>query len=504
MRHLAREAANYHKLLVPKEEPDTLVSRSLSRLNRWGGQTSYPFLLNAYRLYEGGAIDAGEFAEVLGIIESFLVRRMFARVHTGQLNRLFLSLYHQLPEGAGLAEGTRAVLSEPSRRWPRDDDFRKAVVELPLYTDGRAEQRRLILETMEESYGTKEPVDLSALTIEHVMPRTLTAEWLAALGEFAEERHQRLVHTIGNLTLTGYNSELSNGPFHAKRAKLAQSNVEMNKEIAREEKWGFAQIEERGEWLAELALAIWPGPAPAGASPGTAPSAPLRAKGTETAEGGGPIGAPETDKAPRQTLPTEQEPPGLRDPLEAKARATHTSRPASIGGLGEAERHVRLILPDAGTRQGCLQMFADAIDEAHTQGRAKWAITQQTSGVRKVRLVVGHIIVCTLGNGRIWLALDKGMLDAQNNKQILEQSLDWEWGGGPFAEYRQIPSRNGHYRPSESNGDIWLAVQRLHFESIRKAANHTTMDPRTPSKHSPDILRYLEEELGRRLPDPLY
>ena len=149
-------------------------------------------------------------------------------------------------------------------------------------------------------------------------------------------------------------------------------------------------------------------------------------------------------------------------------------------------------------------MFADAIDEANTHGHSRWAITHRTSGVRKVRLVVGHIIVCTLGDGRIWMALDEGMLEAPNNKQILEQSADWEWGSGRFAEYRQIPSRNGHYRPSGKDGEVWAAIQRMHFESIRKAANQTTMDPRTPNKHSPEILRYLREELGRRVPDPLY
>ena len=69
------------------------------------------------------------------------------------------------------------------------------------------------------------------------MPQTLTQDWVTALGAFAEERHREMVHRIGNLTLTGYNPELSNGPFHAKRKKLAESNVEMNKEIAREEEW---------------------------------------------------------------------------------------------------------------------------------------------------------------------------------------------------------------------------------------------------------------------------
>ena len=261
LRRLAEEAKNYRKLLAPEEEPDPGVSHGLSRLKRWGGQTAYPFLLNVLRLYEAGEVSPGEVAEVLGVVESFLVRRFFARVYTGQLNRLFMRLYHQLPEGSGLVEGTRAVLSEPSRRWPADGDFREAVLRMPLYTDGRPEQRRLVLETLEEDYGSKEPVDLSALTIEHVMPQTLTEEWVAALGEGAEERHQKTVHTLGNLTLTGYNPELSNGPFPVKREKLAQSNVAMNKEIALEDGWGFVQIEERGRRLAERALGIWPGPA---------------------------------------------------------------------------------------------------------------------------------------------------------------------------------------------------------------------------------------------------
>jgi Protein of unknown function (DUF1524) len=112
----------------------------------------------------------------LSILESFLVRRFFAGVHTRQLNRLFIRLYQQLPEGVSLAEGTRTVLSEPSRRWPSDEEFREALMRLPLYTEGRPEQRRLILETLEESYRSKEPVDLPALTIEHVMPQTLTKE----------------------------------------------------------------------------------------------------------------------------------------------------------------------------------------------------------------------------------------------------------------------------------------------------------------------------------------
>lgn len=314
LRRLAAEAKDYRKLLEPEEEPDPRVSRGLSRLKRWGGQTAYPFLLNVYRLYGAGEVSPGEVAGVLGTVESFLVRRFFAGVHTGQLNRLFMRLYQQLPEGPGLAEGTRAVLSEPSRRWPTDDAFREGLQRLPLYTDGRPGQRRLVLETLEESYGSKEPVDLPALTIEHVMPQTLTEGWAAALGEGADERHQKTVHTLGNLTLTGYNPELSNKPFPVKREKLAQSNVAMNKEIALENGWGFAQIEERGRRLAQRALGIWPGPAPS-PPPGTGTQAPQMPVGTEAPGGDG-----------RGTAPPSSSPGGwtdgeLRDALENSTRA---------------------------------------------------------------------------------------------------------------------------------------------------------------------------------------
>jgi hypothetical protein len=165
-----------------------------------------------------------------------------------------------LPEGYGPVEATRLALSDPGRRWPRGEDFHEGVLHLPLFIEGRYEQRRLILETLEESYGSKESVVLSDLSIEHVMPQTLSEEWKEALGESDVAKHSRVLHLLGNLTLTGYNSELSNSAFSVKREKLAQSNIEMNKEISCETEWTPAQIEERGKKLAERALEMWPGP----------------------------------------------------------------------------------------------------------------------------------------------------------------------------------------------------------------------------------------------------
>lgn len=260
LRYLAHNARFYKRLLAPSEEPDGRISNGLARLNRWGGQTVYPFLLNVYRRYDVGEVDAESFANVLRTLESFLIRRFVVRIPTNQLNRLFMRLAYQLPEGHDFPEAVRIALSDPGRRWPRDEDFHEALLRFPLYTEGRYEQRRIILETLERDYGSKELIDLSALNIEHILPQTLTNEWKEALGEDAEEIHAKMVHLLGNLTLTGYNSELSNSSFGVKRDLFAQSNVEMNKEIALQSEWASAEISERGRRLAERALEIWQGP----------------------------------------------------------------------------------------------------------------------------------------------------------------------------------------------------------------------------------------------------
>jgi hypothetical protein len=257
---LVEHSRAYRRLIDPDTEPNPLLRRSFHRLKRWVAQTVYPFLLYVYRLYESGGVEVCGFVEVLQIIESFLVRRLFAGVPTNTLNRIFLRLSDQLPQGLNLMEGTRAVLSEPSRRWPTDAQFKDGILRYPLYTDSGHDQPRLILESLEESFQHKEHVIRSNLTIEHIMPQKLTSEWREELGTNTEEIHKRLLHVLGNLTLTGYNPELSNATFKRKRAVLQASNLEMNKEIAMESEWTAQQIEERGQRLAERAIQIWPGP----------------------------------------------------------------------------------------------------------------------------------------------------------------------------------------------------------------------------------------------------
>jgi hypothetical protein len=115
-----------------------------------------------------------------------------------------------------------------------------------------------VLERLEESFAHKEPILFDSLNIEHVMPQTLTENWKEGLGENWELTHESLLHTVGNLTLTGYNPELSNASYMTKRAILSKSHVELNHYFAIVEKWDEEAILRRAEYMADLALRIWP------------------------------------------------------------------------------------------------------------------------------------------------------------------------------------------------------------------------------------------------------
>jgi hypothetical protein len=93
--------------------------------------------------------------------------------------------------------------------------------------------------------------------MEHVMPQTLSAEWKSALGENYAEAHDRWLDTLGNLTLTGYNSELGNATFDEKKTKLQNTHFELSRSLLQHNYWGPAEIEARGKSLAELALQRW-------------------------------------------------------------------------------------------------------------------------------------------------------------------------------------------------------------------------------------------------------
>lgn len=263
-----------HTILTPETESHAGVRTRLQRLDEWGTTTVYPLLLHLLDRRRQGTATSDEIASAMLYVESFFVRRQIIGRATAGINRILLQLVTEMDRTRPVDLAVHDYLSTGRKHYADDDEIRTLIRTVPYYLNGRAKQRTSILRWLEAEHGSKEPVDLSSLTIEHVLPQTSTDEWEQAVspdlepGETYEQVHNALVHTLGNLTLTGYNSELSNSPFDVKRAQLDKSGLVMNQDIAAQSEWGRPQIHARADALAERIIATWPGPL-AGAKPGT-------------------------------------------------------------------------------------------------------------------------------------------------------------------------------------------------------------------------------------------
>lgn len=258
LKELKKFSVYYQRLVFPEFEPEEDLQKYFRRLNRIEVTTAYPLLLNFYSNYADKKISKDEFVVILKTLENYLIRRFVCNVPTNQLNKIFPTVYPQIiaKHPDNLVDGFKTILQ--SKGYPKDNEFFLRFKETKFYGGGdRQIKTKLILETLEESYNHKEEVPFDNLTIEHIMPQTLSEWWQKQLGADWEETHDLFLHTIGNLTLTAYNTELSNDNFPTKKETYADSHLELNKHFAPLTSWTRTQIEQRAELLAKQALVIW-------------------------------------------------------------------------------------------------------------------------------------------------------------------------------------------------------------------------------------------------------
>lgn len=213
----------------------------------------------------------------LATLESYLVRRMVCRMTTKDYNRIFVDVLDWLEKSEASAdEALVRFLAEQdseSRVWPRDRQLSQAFADLPLYRLLTRGRMRMVLEAMEDAQRSpkseEEHVLRGKLTIEHIMPQQWEKHWPLADASDAEEAaidRQRLVHSIGNLTLVtkSLNPSMSNGPWPEKRSALDQHSVlHLNKDLLTtwgQSPFGDDQIRTRSASLASLAAQIWASP----------------------------------------------------------------------------------------------------------------------------------------------------------------------------------------------------------------------------------------------------
>jgi uncharacterized protein with ParB-like and HNH nuclease domain len=249
----------YSRVATANLEPNVLFKSYLEYFRRLDFGTVYPLLLALYEDYEDGQFAEEEFLSVLRILFSFIIRRMVVGVPSNSLAGLFVALCKIKPVTETPSAWLSAALcsEEKNRRWPNDAEFSSAWVHTQLYGSRACP---VILETIESHFEHHESVQLDEITVEHVMPQTLSPAWEALLGPSALAVHAEWLHTIGNLTLTGYNPELSNKPYSEKQVVYGLSHFELNRYFANVESWGEPMIADRARALLKFGLQLWPRP----------------------------------------------------------------------------------------------------------------------------------------------------------------------------------------------------------------------------------------------------
>ncbi|GAA9188062.1 DUF262 and DUF1524 domain-containing protein [Helicobacter pylori] len=260
LKDLQKYCGYFCRIVFKKEadkEADKDLNKALGFLVDLEMDVIYPLLLELYSDYSDKVLSEDDFKRSIDLIESYICRRAVCGLGTNSLNKVFPSFtrYIQKDEYFKSLEAHFGYLTE-KQRFPNNDEFKKLFITIDFYN---FQKKEYFFERL--NFDRKEPVNTQECTIEHIMPQKLTEEWKRDLGENFQEIHDKYLHTIGNLTLTGYNSEYGNKSFQEKRCMeggFKDSPLRLNKGLRDlESSFGEEEIKKRANDLADLALKIW-------------------------------------------------------------------------------------------------------------------------------------------------------------------------------------------------------------------------------------------------------
>jgi uncharacterized protein with ParB-like and HNH nuclease domain/predicted transport protein len=261
-----REYAKYFCAMALGTEADKELGAAFSDLRELKVDVSYPFLLDLYRDYANGVLGKSDFLSAVRLVEAYVFRRAVCNIPTNSMNKTFATFGKALQKSKYLESIQAHFLLLPSYRGlPDDQEFRRNIQVRNLY---RFRTRSYWLRRL-ENHGRKEPVVVDEYTIEHIMPQCdndpakVPPAWRLELGPEWERVWNETLHTLGNLTLTGYNSEYSNRPFQEKRdmnGGFKESPLKLNAGLGQLEHWNEEAIKSRAARLADAAIGVWARP----------------------------------------------------------------------------------------------------------------------------------------------------------------------------------------------------------------------------------------------------
>lgn len=257
-----RDFARYFCAMALGAETDPELKLVFQDLRELKVDVAYPFLLELYADYSSGILSKADFASAVRLVEAYVFRRAICAIPTNSLNKTFATFGKALKKDRYLESIMAQLLVLPSyRRFPTDDEFRRDLQERDLYN---FRSRSYWLRRL-ENHGRKERVPVDEYTIEHILPQNenLSPAWKEALGPDWQHVQERWLHTLGNLTLTGYNSEYSDRPFSEKRdmpGGFKESPLRVNQGLGQLDVWNESAIKARAEKLAATAIEVWAAP----------------------------------------------------------------------------------------------------------------------------------------------------------------------------------------------------------------------------------------------------
>jgi uncharacterized protein with ParB-like and HNH nuclease domain/predicted transport protein len=251
--------SGYYVNMVLHKEPDIELQKGFKNISKLKVDVSYPFLLAVYNDFASEEISKDTFCDIISLVENYVFRRAICGIPTNSLNKTFAILYRSIQKTDYL-EGVKAAfqLMDGYKRFPNDAEFEKEIAVKDVYN---FRSRNYLLSRL-ENFNRKEPVNVDDFTIEHILPQNpnLSKEWQTMLGSNWKEIQDQYLHTLGNLTLTGYNSELSDKPFTYKKSiegGFNDSPIRLNEYMRKVDTWNEKEIQSRAQELAEKSKRIW-------------------------------------------------------------------------------------------------------------------------------------------------------------------------------------------------------------------------------------------------------
>ena len=257
-----RDFARYFCAMALGAEPKPALKLAFQDLRELKVDVAYPFLLELYHDYASDRLSGLHFVTVVRLIEAYVFRRAICTIPTNSMNKTFATFTKALKKDRYLESIQAHLLLLPSyRRFPNDDEFRRELHTRDLYNFRTRSYwlRRL------ENHGRKERVLVDEYTIEHILPQNenLSPAWRKMLGSDWKRVQQTWLHTLGNLTLTGYNSEYGDRKFAEKRdmkGGFKESPLKLNAGLGQIDDWNEDEIQKRADRLADGALEVWQAP----------------------------------------------------------------------------------------------------------------------------------------------------------------------------------------------------------------------------------------------------